>query len=244
MIISELTLLAALLAGLAGSGHCVAMCGGMASLLAARQHRGRPVRQALTYNLGRVTSYTIAGLVVGLLGKTLVLGSGLQVVAGQLRLVTGLLIAIAGLTLVFGNRLFTPFEKIGSLFWKKISPHAVRRLAGEPGAGNIFMLGLLWGWLPCGMTYAMLATAAITASPLHAAGLMAAFGLGTLPAMIGTGLAGMKLRGLLGNNNVKRAAGAAMVIIGIWTAQPMKLINNQFENAEPASSETLPHDHH
>lgn len=234
MIGNEITLVAALVAGLAGSGHCVAMCGGMASLLAARQHQGKPVRQALTYNLGRITSYAFAGLVVGFLGQVLVLGSGLQVLAGQMRLVTGLLIAIAGLTLIFGNRLFMPFEKIGTIFWKKLSPLAVKRLAGELNPVGIFTLGLLWGWLPCGMTYAMLATAAVTADPVHAAGLMLAFGLGTLPAMVGTGLAGMKLRGLLANGNMKRIAGVAMIIIGIWTAQPMKLLA-EFQEAPPAA---------
>ncbi|MDX1442306.1 MAG: sulfite exporter TauE/SafE family protein [Gammaproteobacteria bacterium] len=239
MINGELTFLAAALAGLAGSGHCVAMCGGMASLLAAKQHHGRPVRQALTYNLGRVTSYAIAGAIVGLLGQLLVLGSGIQAVAGHLRLVTGLLIAIAGLTLVFGNHLFKPFESLGSAFWKRISPLAVKRLSGELDGKGIFALGLLWGWLPCGMTYAMLATAAVTADPLHAAGLMAAFGIGTLPAMVGTGLAGMKLRSLLGNSSVKRVAGVVMVIIGVWTAQPMTLIA-EFQDTPPTSE----HHHH
>lgn len=234
MISGELTLLAALLAGLAGSGHCVAMCGGMASLLAAKNYQGRPLRQALAYNLGRVTSYTMAGLIVGVLGQLLVLGSGLSLLAGKLRLITGLLIAIAGLTLIFGNRLFRPFEDLGGAFWKRLAPFAVKRLSGEPDALGIFGLGLLWGWLPCGMTYAMLATAAATADPLHSAGLMAAFGLGTLPAMVGTGLAGMKLRGFLGNGNVKRVAGVAMVIIGIWTAQPMKLLA-EFQDAPPAA---------
>lgn len=218
----ELTFIAAFVAGLAGSGHCLTMCGGMASLLAARQHNARPVRLAFTYNLGRILSYSIAGAIVGLLGRLLVLGSGMQAVAGHLRLVTGIIIMFAGLTLLFGNRLFKPFEAIGSAFWKRIAPLAVSSLKNEQdGSLGVFWLGMLWGWLPCGMTYAMLATASVTADPLHAAGLMAAFGLGTLPSMLGTGLAGLKLREYLVRNNVRRFAGALMIAIGIWTAQPM-----------------------
>jgi hypothetical protein len=240
----ELTFIAAFVAGLAGSGHCLAMCGGMASLLAARQHNARPVRQAFSYNLGRILSYSIAGAIVGMLGQLLVLGSGMQAIAGHLRLVTGIIIVLAGLTLLFGNRLFKPFEAIGSAFWKRIAPLAVSSLKNEQsGSPGVFWLGMLWGWLPCGMTYAMLATASVTADPLHAAGLMAAFGLGTLPSMLGTGLAGMTLRDRLASGNTRRIAGALMIAIGIWTAQPMKLINN-FQPAETEKSEATHHRHH
>lgn len=210
--------LTALVAGLAGSGHCMAMCGGMAGLLAARRDTaGKPLRRTLTYNAGRITSYSIGGLLAGGLGQAIGIASGLDIAAGHLRVVSGAIIVLAGLYLLTGSRLFTPFEKLGERAWRAVSPLAVRQLKSN-GSGAVFTLGMLWGWLPCGLTWSMLAIAAGTANAMQGGAIMLAFGLGTLPALIATGLAGLRIRNALHRAPVRRLAAIALIVAGMWTA--------------------------
>lgn len=209
---------AALVAGLAGSGHCLAMCGGMAGLLSAKTPNDvRPVRRTLAYNTGRVASYAIAGFAAGLLGHAVGAAAGLGVAAGHLRVISGALIVLAGLYLATGSRLFAPFEKLGAHVWRRISPLAARQLRRD-GHLATFSLGMLWGWLPCGLTWSMLAVAAASANALHGAAIMMLFGLGTLPAMLAVGLAGIRLRGLFARTAVRRGAAAFLIAAGVWTA--------------------------
>lgn len=212
----------ALLAGLAGSGHCFAMCGGMAGLLTARTTRaGKPLRRTLIYNLGRIGSYTLGGLLAGLLGYGIGMAAGLGVAAGQLRIVSGIIIVMAGLYLLTGLRWFAPFERIGERLWQKISPHATRQLRREGHAAE-FTLGMLWGWLPCGLTWSMLAIAAASGTAASGGIIMLAFGIGTLPAMLAVGLAGFRLRSLLNNIAVRRSVAVMLIAAGAWTmAFPM-----------------------
>lgn len=215
---SELTLAAALVAGLAGSGHCLAMCGGMAGLIGARRDGdGKPIRRTLAYNLGRLFTYSVGGLLAGLLGRAVGLAAGLGVAAGQLRILSGAIIVLAGLYLLTGRRVFAPFEKLGEKAWAQVAPLAVRQLRRE-GLASTVTLGMLWGWLPCGMTWSMLAIAAATTSPLQGAGIMAAFGLGTLPAMVTAGIAGTGLRRLMSRRAWRQGAAALLLTAGIWTA--------------------------
>lgn len=209
-------LLAALLAGLAGSAHCLAMCGGMAGLLAAHSDdSGRPLRRTLAYNLGRIASYTLGGLVAGLLGAVIGSTAGFVTATGYVRAISGTLIVLAGLYLLTGKRFFAPFERLGDRAWQRIAPLAVRQLRAGGGA---FVLGMLWGWLPCGMTWSMLAVAAATFAPLQGASIMLAFGVGTLPALLAAGLAGLRLRGLFERLALRRAAGMILLVAGLWTA--------------------------
>lgn len=211
-------LASALLAGFAGSGHCLAMCGGMAGLLSARRDaNGKPVRRTATYNAGRIASYALAGSIAGALGQSVGIAAGLDVAAGHLRLLTGAIIVLAGLYLLTGKKFFAPFEKLGERAWNALSPLAVRQLKRD-GTFATFSLGMLWGWLPCGLTWSMLAIAAASASPLSGCAIMFAFGLGTLPAMLAAGLAGFRLRGLLNRVPVRRAAAVILIATGVWTA--------------------------
>lgn len=214
---AEITFLAAMVAGLVGSGHCLAMCGGMAGLLSAKRHHEKPVRQTLAYNFGRIASYGIAGLLAGTLGRGVGMAADFNIAAGQLRIISGAIIVLAGIYLLTGKRIFAPLEKIGERFWARISPLAVKTLNRQGGL-SVIMLGMLWGWLPCGLTWSMLAAAAATADPFTGLGLMTAFGLGTLPAMLAAGLAGFKLRGWLNKASIKRGAAVFMIAAGVWTA--------------------------
>ena len=228
-------LAAAFAAGLLGSAHCLGMCAGISGLFAAGASVAALRYQlplAIAYNVGRILSYTFLGIVVALIGKTTV--GAIPSLAGPVRLVSGLLIAVVGLQVAFNLRLLAPVEKAGALIWNRLAPRAT----GLIPATSVFKaagLGLLWGWLPCGLVYSVLLIAATTAEASSGALVMIAFGLGTLPAMIATGLSAAKVAAFASRNRM--ASGLLIVVLGIATmAMP---VSNLFR-----SDDNLGHGHH
>ena len=192
------------LAGFAGSVHCVAMCGGFACALGS-DPRGKvaTVRRHLIYNLGRVSTYCFLGAVVGSLGILLV-GHGAQVTAASLaqRLlaaVSGLLMVVIGLRF-FG--LFGRFSSSGVQLGGHLLASALRALLKAPGPAAPLALGVLNGFLPCPLVYAFAAQAAASGGALPGLVTMAAFGLGTFPAMLMMGGVGRWLRQGVGQTRV------------------------------------------
>jgi hypothetical protein len=218
---STLSLGAALLAGLAASGHCIGMCGGIAGALAMRSREsstGTRVGYAFAYNLSRVASYAIAGALAGLLGRTLLKAVNVAPLSLAFRVFAGLIMLAAAGKLLFGWRLLDPIEAAGSGLWRRIAPWAGRQ-GRTGGLGGAVGLGLAWGWLPCGMTYSMLLLAATTASAATGAAVMLAFGLGTLPSMVTATVAFDRIaRGLSQRASLRRIAGALLLGFGLWTA--------------------------
>jgi sulfite exporter TauE/SafE len=211
---AELTLLAAFTAGVVGSGHCGAMCGGIAGAVGLH---GRGFSHVLLSQLGRIASYALAGAIAGALGAGF--GQALHIegwVIG-LRAATGVLMGIIGLQLLTGRPLLRPLERLGLKFWQRLAPAAQHRLADRTPSGA-FTLGLLWGWLPCGLVYSMLLAAALSGGLLPGATLMTAFGLGTLPALLALGLGGRRLAVLIAQPAARRGAGALLLLFGLWTA--------------------------
>lgn len=215
-----LNLGAALLAGLAASGHCAAMCGGIAGALAMRDREagsGARIANVLAYNLSRVTSYALAGAIAGLLGAVLLRAVDVRPLSVAFRVLSGLImVAVAG-RLMFGWRLLDPLEAAGSGLWRRVAPMAA--VQRRPGSlRSAIGLGLAWGWLPCGMTYSMLLLAATSASAPLGAAVMLAFGAGTLPSMTTAGLAFDRVARLLSTHlSLKRAAGLLLLLFGLWT---------------------------
>lgn len=209
----------AFLAGLMGSTHCLAMCGGIAGALGAAGGTG--LRSNLLYNLGRIGSYTLAGAVAG--GLAFALGRVVDLAAWSVitRGLTGLILVLIGLNIALGLRLTGSLEALGGRAWARLSPLARRMLSRRSPAGMLG-LGALWGWLPCGLTYSMLVAAMGAGNALDGAGLMLAFGLGTAPAMVAAGTASAGLRRLARSLSLRRASGLLLVLLGLWTAgQPL-----------------------
>lgn len=218
---ATLTLGAAFVAGLAASGHCIGMCGGIAGALAMRSRDAGAVTRittAFAYNLSRVTSYAVAGAIAGLLGQTLLRAVDVAPLSLALRVCAGLVMLAAAGKLLFGWRVLDPIEAAGSGLWRRIAPWAgTQGRAG--GIGGAVGLGLAWGWLPCGMTYSMLLLAATTASSATGAAVMLAFGVGTLPSMVTATVAFDRIaRGLSQRASLRRIAGALLFAFGLWTA--------------------------
>jgi hypothetical protein len=216
-----LNLAAALVAGLAASGHCIGMCGGIAGALAMRSPQGAAgtkLALALAYNLSRITSYAVAGALAGLLGRTLLNAVDVRPLSIAFRVVAGLIMLAAAARLLFGWRLLDPLESAGSGLWRRIAPWAGRQ-GRSGGLGGAVGLGLAWGWLPCGMTYSMLLLAATTASVPMGAAVMLAFGLGTLPSMVTATVAFERMAKLLSSRaTLRNVAGILLLAFGLWTA--------------------------
>ena len=213
-------LAAAFATGLLGSTHCLGMCAGMSGLFAAGATVATLKTQfplALAYNSGRVLSYAFLGAVVALLGGGAVtLAPGL---AGAIRITSGVLIILIGLQVAFQWRLLSLVEKVGASLWNQIAPHA-KALLPVNNISKAAGLGLLWGWLPCGLVYSALLLAATTAQAAGGALVMLAFGLGTMPAMILSGLSASKLSAFMSRNRL--GAGLLIVLLGVATlAMPL-----------------------
>jgi sulfite exporter TauE/SafE len=218
---SELTLLAALAAGLVGSTHCLGMCGGIAGAVGvsarsmADSGRGAFLYTVL-FNLGRVSSYALIGAIAGTLGSGLISATDIPALSAAARGLTGLLMVLIGLQIAFGWSLLRFIEESGARFWTRLAPLA-RRILPVRTPFHAVMLGMLWGWLPCGLVYSILLMALLAADPGQSALLMVVFGLGTLPAMTLTGLAGTRLKLSMSRSNVRLAAGLILVLLGLWT---------------------------
>jgi sulfite exporter TauE/SafE len=218
----SLSLGAALIAGLAGSGHCLTMCGGIAGALAMRNSTSEPgssrLTLALAYNLARIASYSLAGALAGLLGQTLLRSVNVAPLSIAFRVLAGAIMVAAAGRLLFGWRLLDPLEAAGAGLWRKVMP-AKGRVAQRRGLSGAIGLGLAWGWLPCGLSYSMLLLAATTASVANGALVMAAFGVGTLPAMVSATVAFERAAKLLTNRaTLRTAAGSLLLAFGAWTA--------------------------
>ncbi len=217
----DLGLWSAFVAGLAASGHCASMCGGVAGALAMRTQQagsGSKLAMGLAYNVARVGSYALAGALVGVLGHLVLHSLNIGLLSVVFRVLAGLImIAVAG-RLLFGWRLLDPLEAAGAGLWRRVMPWAGRQ-GRSGGIGGAIGLGLAWGWLPCGMTYSMLMMAGMTGGAASGAALMAAFGAGTLPSMVTATVAFERIATTLGRRaTLRNVAGVMLLGFGLWTA--------------------------
>ena len=215
MPIDWLALLAALLAGLAGSTHCAVMCGGIATGFSSMGPRD--LRYVLQPNLGRVLGYTVAGAIAGGIGGGVVAVARADWLGPVLRVSVGLALVVAALRLLDGTGRLAFLARAGGGLWDWLKP-LQRRLLPADSAGKRIALGMLWGWLPCGLSTSLLAVAWLQARPLDGALTMAAFGLGTLPMMLPLSWSGARLGGWLQGRRFRTAAGAVVLAAGLLTA--------------------------
>ncbi|WP_416308507.1 sulfite exporter TauE/SafE family protein [Neptunicella sp. SCSIO 80796] len=189
---NDISLLSALLVGIAGSVHCVGMCGGIVGALTfAIPARANPVPYMLAYNLGRISSYTLAGALTGYLGKLF----SHQVHQGLvwLQLLSGAFLLLLACYIGGWWKVLSQLEKLGGYFWRRISPLSKRFIPfSSPAAALPY--GLIWGWLPCGLVYSTLVWSLASGSAVDGALTMLFFGLGTLPALLILGALGTQLK--------------------------------------------------
>jgi sulfite exporter TauE/SafE len=208
---SDATLLAVFLAGLLGGGHCAAMCGGIVGALASRRSARVPLQ--LAYNAGRIGTYCVAGSLAGAIGGVVLLRDVLPVQLA-LYVLANLLLLSVGLYIAGWPTLVRRLEIPGQWIWRRISPLTGRFLPADT-LPRALALGSIWGWLPCGLTYSVLAIALVSGSGIRGASLMLAFGLGTLPNLLAAGLVMRSARSWFQRPLVRRIAGFIVLGFGV-----------------------------
>ncbi|HNA83038.1 MAG TPA: sulfite exporter TauE/SafE family protein [Thiobacillaceae bacterium] len=215
----ELTLLAALVTGFLGAGHCVGMCGGIVTALSFQNGRPRaPFILHLAYNAGRLAGYALAGGLAGLAGSAAFLSDSLLPVQQALFGLAQVVLILLGLYLAGLNQSVLAIERLGGGLWRRIQPR-LGRLLPVRSAGQALAAGLIWGWLPCGLVYSMLVSALAAGGPVQGALLLLAFGLGTLPNLLLMGWAADELRTITRHPWLRRLAGlvvAGLGVRGLW----------------------------
>ena len=211
-------LTAAFVFGLLGGAHCIGMCGGIMSALTfavppSMRHPARLSGLLLGYNLGRIASYMVAGALVAGLG-TLIGG-----LAGGIRLVfqglAAIMLILMALYIANWWKGLLRIEALGRVLWRRIEPIG-RRLMPVVKVPQAFALGSLWGWMPCGLIYSMLAWSLAVAEPLRAAAMMGAFGLGTLPAVLATGVAARRVSIWIRSPATRTLAALLIITFAVW----------------------------
>lgn len=212
----ELTLTAALLVGLLGGGHCAGMCGGIVGAVTMTLPGSKPKWPfLLSYNLGRIASYTLAGVLAGAIGASSFFLEQVLPIEKILYALANVMLILLGLYLAGIWRVLTKLEAIGGKLWQRLQPWS-RKLLPVRRIPQAFLLGMLWGWLPCGLVYSVLVAAIATADPLKGGSLMLAFGLGTLPTLLAMGMTAVQIKAWLQNLWVRRVSGLAVMAFGIF----------------------------
>jgi sulfite exporter TauE/SafE len=216
----EISYLAAFLVGLMGGVHCVGMCGGIVGALSfglpddLRQQPRRMLPYLLAYNLARIASYTLAGALLGgvsALAMQLVAINQLQ----QILLVfAGIFMILLGLYVGGWWPILLRVEQAGGLIWRRIEPLG-RRFLPVRSVSHAFLLGVVWGWLPCGLVYSVLIWAMASGGPGQGGLLLFSFGLGTLPNLLAMGLFAATLSRWVRYASVRWIAGGIIIGLGI-----------------------------
>jgi sulfite exporter TauE/SafE len=213
--------LAAFLIGLTGGVHCFGMCGGIvgALTLGLPPAPGHPLLARLpyllAYNLGRIASYVTAGALAGGVGAWAANLVSVHHAQLALQVVAGLFMILLGLYLAGWWRGLSRLEQAGGVLWRRIEPLG-RKFFPVRTPVRALGIGLVWGWLPCGLVYSVLVWAVGAGGALEGALLLLSFGLGTLPALLAMGTAAAALAGFVRRPAARWTAGALVILFGLY----------------------------
>ena len=217
--------LVAFMMGLVSSLHCIGMCGSIIGTLTLslspeiRNKKNLLLPFVFNYNFGRITSYTIAGALAGVIQSIATMQMGELHGHRLLQIFSAIIMASAGLYVAGWFPRFAYIEKAGMHFWKKIEPFG-RKLIPVKNRTQAYLFGMVWGWLPCGLVYAALALAATAGDVGKSALTMLSFGLGTLPAVMGVGIMTGILTRLSRMQRFKQAIGLFMIALALLASLP------------------------
>lgn len=229
-------LLTAFTLGLLSSAHCVGMCGGIMGALTMAIPKERAAQKKWligSYNLGRVASYTFMGLLAMFFADAFHAVSG----ASLLRIFSGLILIAMGFYLANWWRGLTYLEQGGRYLWAYLQPLSKHLLPVTTNT-QALMLGALWGWLPCGLVYTALIYAMSQAN--LAPWIMLSFGLGTLPAVVASGLVAGALSQFLQQRGVRTLLALLIIAFGVWT---LLAVVAHRGHGDHGAHQTAPHTH-
>ncbi|WP_114325899.1 sulfite exporter TauE/SafE family protein [Candidatus Colwellia aromaticivorans] len=238
----SLDFFSAFIIGLLGSGHCIAMCGGITTMLTSAipsnkydtnqqipvndqqgnqngyQHESQIKSSKFTlvfcYNLGRIASYSFIGAIVGFTGSIAAKNIGLPL-AG-LKLFSAVFVILLGLYLGQWLMWLNRIEALGKKLWQYISPLASRVIPVNTPL-KALGLGAIWGWLPCGLVYSTLTWALASSSIINGASIMFFFGLGTLPALLTLSIGFSSIKNRLVNPVLRKTMAFILISFGIYS---------------------------
>ena len=217
---NPVTYTSAFLLGLFSTIHCVGMCGGIIGALSLslpmeiRSQKPRMLLFVTTYNLGRIISYSLAGLIAGAIGTSVLSSVGFDQGHAVLRAIGVAMMVAIGLYLAGWLPQLAVVEKIGVPVWKKLEPLG-RRLLPVASLPKALAYGLIWGWLPCGLVYFVLVWALTAGNAVQGALTMLAFGLGTLPTLLATGFMTSWLTRFARSTTARQAVGLLIIAMAI-----------------------------
>ena len=217
---NPVTYTSAFLLGLFSTVHCIGMCGGIIGALSLslpqeiRAHKPRMFMFVTSYNIGRIASYSLAGLVAGSIGTGLLVATGFDQGHTVLRAIGVAMMIAIGLYLAGWLPQLAVVEKIGVPVWKKLEPVG-RKLLPVSSLPRALAYGVIWGWLPCGLVYFVLLWALTAGNALQGALTLLAFGLGTLPTLLATGFMTSWLTRFARSPAARRAVGLLIVAMAI-----------------------------
>ena len=216
------------LIGLLSAVHCFGMCGGIVGALTMslapeiRNRNSHLFYYSLAYNLGRVTSYIIAGLLIGWLGGTLISLFSPDQGLSFLRFIAAFIVILLGLYLGGWMPRLAIIERLGAPVWKKLQPVGQRLLPVNTPL-QAFLFGVVWGWLPCGLVYYALLLSMAEGNAINGGLYMLMFGLGTLTPMLLASMLAGKLNLFFKSAIMKRISGGLLVFMGLVS---LILLNN------------------
>lgn len=229
-----LDLFSAFIIGLLGSGHCIAMCGGITTMLTSavsptKKHNAQiipvngntsPLHNSskasliICYNIGRIASYSLIGAIVGFTGSIAAKNVGLPL-AG-LRMFSAVFVILLGLYLGQWLMWLNRIEALGKKLWQYISPLASKAIPVDSPI-KALCLGTIWGWLPCGLVYSTLTWALASSSLTMGAGIMFFFGLGTLPALLTLSIGFTSIKNNLVKPILRKTMALTLISFGIYS---------------------------
>ena len=228
-----MTFLSALLLGLLASGHCAAMCGGVQTVLqqpTVVRSAGGMARHLTVLNLGRITTYVIAGVAFSGFGSLLIGWVDMPTLAQLFRIAGGAVLVLIGIQLVSAQaKPFATLEWLGAGLWARINGRFNNR--NHNRISRSYLNGMIWGLLPCGLVYGVLVTTVFVNTGYQGALVLLGFGLGTLPAMLLTGGPYQQFRLFVGHRGVRWAGavvfvqGGLLMLLGPWLADANFLQN-------------------
>jgi sulfite exporter TauE/SafE len=201
-------LIAGFTLGAFGSLHCVGMCGPLALALPVHHLSGaKKIIAATIYNLGRVLTYSILGLVMGFIGKGFFIAGWEQLFS----------ITIGSTLLIFTILYFAGKKNYQPNWYRNFThklQYLISNLLNVKNYAGYFLIGIANGLLPCGLVYVAISTALVLGNELSSTLFMASFGLATVPAMLLLTVMGTKIS-LAVRNNMKRATPFVIVTVAI-----------------------------
>lgn len=212
----ELSILSVFLVGWLGGVHCVGMCGGIVTALSFATPNAKPsVAMLFAYNSGRLLSYALAGAIAGAVGASTLLLHDFLPVSRGLYIFANIILIFLGLYLAGLSRAVLVLESLGGRVWASLQP-LMKRLMPVRNVPQAILVGMIWGWLPCGLVYSVLISALASGNAVHGGLLMLAFGLGTLPNLLAMGLFAKQLQAWTRRRLVRLSAGLMVAGFGVW----------------------------